>query len=65
MTEVSAEMLLGKLRSRIEDYGAAIKGMGCEEPHLDSTVNDDVVAFLSAKIPEFDSALATLGKEDA
>ena len=58
-------MLLGKLRARIEDYGAAIKGLGCEDPHFDGTADDGVMVFLSAKISEFDSAIAKLGKNDA
>ena len=62
MREVSADMLLGKLRARIEEYGSAIKAGGCEEPRYGGTADDGVIVFLSAKISEFDSAIAELGK---
>ena len=58
-------MLLGKLRARIEEYGSAIKAAGCEEPRFDGTAHDGVIVFLSAKISEFDSAIAKLGTNAA
>jgi hypothetical protein len=64
MRDVSADMLLGKLRARIEEYGAAIKSFHYEEPQFDGTADDGVIVFLSAKITEFDSAIAKLGKND-
>ena len=62
---VSADILLGKLRARIEEYGAAIKSVHYEEPQFDGTADDGVIVFLSAKISEFDSAIAKLGKNGA
>jgi hypothetical protein len=61
---VMRDMLLGKLRARIEEYGAAIKSFHYEEPQFDGTADDGVIDFLSAKISEFDSAIAKLGKND-